>query len=175
MPYNTTTGIYTAPTGATNAAPGNVIRSGAWNTIFTDIQTALTQIGPGAFAPADGAAFVKVTPFNHTSATDLAVVVPYPPNASLFLINAARIANPGATLTSSIGLFTAVSQGGTTLVAPTNFTLIPGAGIVGNNLNLALSNNTIALSSGTLYYHLGTVAGSLAVTTDVQVSFNWIY
>lgn len=38
-------GVYTAPTGAINAAPGQVIRSATWDTIFTDIQTALTQVG----------------------------------------------------------------------------------------------------------------------------------
>lgn len=44
MPF-APTGIYTPPTGAENAVPGAVIRSVIWNTIFTDISTALTQVG----------------------------------------------------------------------------------------------------------------------------------
>lgn len=44
-----TTGIYTPPTGAENAAPGQVIRSATWNTIFTDIATALTQLGQASY------------------------------------------------------------------------------------------------------------------------------
>jgi hypothetical protein len=51
MSFNTSTGAYTAATGATTAAAGNVIRSATWNSIFTDIQTALTQLGQGTFAP----------------------------------------------------------------------------------------------------------------------------
>lgn len=38
-------GIYTAPSGATDATPGAVVRSAVWNTIFTDLSTALTQVG----------------------------------------------------------------------------------------------------------------------------------
>lgn len=48
MPF-AASGIYTAPTGATTAAPGEVIRSATWNSIFTDLSTALTQLGEGVF------------------------------------------------------------------------------------------------------------------------------
>jgi hypothetical protein len=44
MPY-ASNGVYTPPTGAENAAPGQVIRSATWNSIFTDLSTALTQVG----------------------------------------------------------------------------------------------------------------------------------
>lgn len=40
-------GIYTPPTGAEDAAPGQVIRSATWNTIFIDMAAALTDIGQG--------------------------------------------------------------------------------------------------------------------------------
>lgn len=43
MPYSN--GVYTPPTGAENASAGTVIRSATWNTIFTDISTALTTLG----------------------------------------------------------------------------------------------------------------------------------
>ena len=47
MPFNTNTGIFTPPTGAENAAPGQVIASATWNTVFTDISLGLTQLGQG--------------------------------------------------------------------------------------------------------------------------------
>ena len=45
MPYAPSTGIYTPASGAESAAPGQVIRSLTWNSIFTDLSTALTQVG----------------------------------------------------------------------------------------------------------------------------------
>lgn len=48
MPYNSS-GVYTGPTGATNQVPGNVIRSATWDTINTDVATALTQVGQQLF------------------------------------------------------------------------------------------------------------------------------
>lgn len=51
MPFNSS-GVYTAPAGATTAAPGQVIRSTTWNSIFTDISTALTQLGQQSWVAA---------------------------------------------------------------------------------------------------------------------------
>lgn len=45
MPFSN--GVYTPPTGAENATAGKVIASATWNSIFTDLSTALTQIGSG--------------------------------------------------------------------------------------------------------------------------------
>ncbi len=42
-----TNGVYTPPTGAENAAAGQVIRSATWNTVHIDISAALTTIGQG--------------------------------------------------------------------------------------------------------------------------------
>ena len=36
--------VYTPPPGAENAAPGQVVQSAVWNSIFTDIATALTAV-----------------------------------------------------------------------------------------------------------------------------------
>lgn len=44
MPFNGA-GVYTPATGATTAAPGDVIRSATWNSVFTDISDALTLLG----------------------------------------------------------------------------------------------------------------------------------
>ena len=43
-------GVYTAPSGATSAASGDVIRSATWNTIFSDLSSALTSICQGGQA-----------------------------------------------------------------------------------------------------------------------------
>lgn len=45
MPYNSSTGVYTPPLGAENAANGQIIQPTTWNSIFTDISTALTTVG----------------------------------------------------------------------------------------------------------------------------------
>jgi PPE-repeat protein len=45
MPFNTSTGIYTPPSGATTAAPGDLIKSATWDAIFTDLSSALTLLG----------------------------------------------------------------------------------------------------------------------------------
>jgi hypothetical protein len=37
--------VYTPPNGAENAFPGEIIASATWNSIFTDISNALTQLG----------------------------------------------------------------------------------------------------------------------------------
>lgn len=44
MPFNGS-GVYTPPNGAENAVPGGLIQSSVWNSIFTDISTALTTVG----------------------------------------------------------------------------------------------------------------------------------
>lgn len=40
-------GVFTMPTGATDAFPGKVIASTDWNTVHTQIQAALTALGQG--------------------------------------------------------------------------------------------------------------------------------
>lgn len=52
-------GVYTPPTGAENAAPGEVIRSATWNSIFTDISAALTLLGQQLY----GTTAVTTTPY----------------------------------------------------------------------------------------------------------------
>ena|SRR5882672_515405 len=44
MPFNIS-GIYTPPSGAESAFPGQVIASATWNAIFTDISSALSLLG----------------------------------------------------------------------------------------------------------------------------------
>ena len=68
MPYNSS-GIYTAPSGATNATPGQVIRSATWDTIFIDLSAALTQVGEQLWSHP-----VTVTS-NYTVATTVAAII----------------------------------------------------------------------------------------------------
>lgn len=44
MPFNSA-GVYTPASGATTAAPGDIIRSSIWNAIFTDLSDSLTLLG----------------------------------------------------------------------------------------------------------------------------------
>ena len=55
------TGIYTPPTGAEDATPGTVIRSATWNTVFTDIAAALTQLGMNGTKPILGTVSMLLT------------------------------------------------------------------------------------------------------------------
>lgn len=47
MPYSAD-GVYIPPAGAENAAPSQIIRSATWNSIFTDLSSALSTVGNGA-------------------------------------------------------------------------------------------------------------------------------
>src|SRR5580765_4290116 len=71
MPYNSA-GVYTPPAGATDAASGDVIHSATWNTIFSDLATALTSLGENSYINANR--YVSSGSFTVT-ATDAVVVV----------------------------------------------------------------------------------------------------
>lgn len=58
MPFNSS-GTYTPASGATTAAPGDVIKSATWNAIFTDISSALTSLGQALY----GTTTVTTTPY----------------------------------------------------------------------------------------------------------------
>lgn len=60
MSFNTSTGVYTAATGATTATAGQTIASATWNSIFTDLATALSQVGQG----------FKTAPVTYTAASN---------------------------------------------------------------------------------------------------------
>lgn len=67
-------GTYVPPTGAENAAPGEVIKSSVWNTIFTDISAALTTLGQAS--PVTATPTTLTAPGNYTvSASDRMVLV----------------------------------------------------------------------------------------------------
>lgn len=66
-------GVYTAPAGATNAIPGAVIASATWNSIHTDLQTALTALGRGCPFVL-GSSAVAFSHTGNTTETNLALV-----------------------------------------------------------------------------------------------------
>lgn len=63
-------GVYTPATGATTAAPGDLIKSATWNSIFVDISSALTLLGQQLY----GSTGVVVTPYAPVSADSLLLV-----------------------------------------------------------------------------------------------------
>lgn len=65
------TGIYTGPSGSTDAAPGDVIRSATWNTINTDYASALTTLAQNAWTPV--AATITSGPYT-IATTDAALI-----------------------------------------------------------------------------------------------------
>jgi hypothetical protein len=174
MPFGPN-GTFTPVTGATTATVGAVIKSATWNSVFTDISTALTQLGNQTFQP--------TTPFyglylvgilkgaNMNSTVDQAIAITAPtPN---YLVQAIRMVNPSRTLSAAAGgYFSAANKGGATLVA-TNQAF---SGLTTNSLNIAgnaisFTPSFIELNAGTLYLSNSTVQGT-AATCDVYVFAN---
>jgi len=58
MPF-ASSGVYTPASGAESAAPGGLIQSAVWNSIFTDISSALTLLGQQLY----GTTAVTTTPY----------------------------------------------------------------------------------------------------------------
>ena len=122
MPY-TVNGIYTAPDGATNAVPGQVIRSATWDTIFSDISTALTQVGEQLWSSP-----VTITG-NYTVATTVAsIIVNSTVTATLTLLPATEVpatkliiktltANAVVSASSNVSPLTATAAGTAILAA----------------------------------------------------------
>lgn len=69
MPFNSG-GVYTPPSGSENAQPGDIIRSATWNSIFTDIATALTLLGQQLY----GTTSVTATPYVPVTTDSLLLV-----------------------------------------------------------------------------------------------------
>ncbi len=69
MPFNGS-GVYTPTSGATSAAPGDVIRSSTWNAIFTDLSDALTLLGQQLY----GTTTVTATPYAPAATDSLALI-----------------------------------------------------------------------------------------------------
>ena len=102
MPFNTSTGVYTAPAAATDAFAGKVIASADWNAIFTDIASALTQLGQKQiiFLPRIISGSGNIT----VATTDLTILI----GASVPVINlpaSATKLNPVTIIGNASGIF----------------------------------------------------------------------
>ena len=148
MPFSPT-GIYTPPTGAENAVPGAVIRSATWNSIFTDLATALTQLGEITWVQSPR---VINTPGNFTiNTTDTAIFV---------AAHAGTIFVPSATLMQApvriLGAVSSIFSGNTSILIPS------GSDKFSNSATLTLSTTYQVV---TLYPIPGTIGGGFVTTT----------
>ena len=87
MPFDTS-GVYTPPSGSEDAAAGQIIRSATWNSIFTDIAAALTQIGENSYVHT--ARYVSSGNFTVTTTDAVVVVQGSCPTITIFDASASR-------------------------------------------------------------------------------------
>lgn len=121
MPFSGS-GVYTPPTGAENAAPGVVIRSTVWNTIFTDISAALTTLGqasPAVAAPTTLSAASAYT----VAPTDRVVLVSAA--VGTIVLGAATLRTGNVTIMGTSTLFFGTNN---VVLLPTGADKISGAG-----------------------------------------------
>jgi hypothetical protein len=177
LPFVVSTGVYTAEPGATDAVPGEVIRSATWNTIFSDLSTALTQIGQSQVPTIQnqqaslGQTIITLlrrgVNFN-AATTDTSIPVLLPSGFTYYFANAARIINTGSTptlTTATCGVFTSPGGAGSTIVAAgTSITITSNTpNVVNNAQQLTIINGTSEYySSGTLYFRVQTPQGTVA-------------
>ena len=160
MSYNSDNS-FTLPNGATNAFAGQVIASATWNSVFTDIQTALSH----------GAAYksfaLRAVNFNPSVATDVAISISIP--TSRYQVLNIVIGNASASLgAAAVGLFTAVGGGGVTIIGSTTLTVTSSLTDTAANMQAITSStaNTKAYNDATLQFRVIVAQGS-AATADV--------
>lgn len=171
MGFSTTTGVYTPPTGATNAFSGKVIASAVWNSIFTDLSSALTTLAQGGVFPIGVYAVVaKAVNFNAGN-TDTQIPIVLPPGHVNYRLETLYIANASQTLTTAtFGLFGAAGGAGTVVIAGgTAITVSTAAANSGNNMQTVAGNSSVSLNLSTLFFRVGTAQGAPA-TGDVIIS-----
>ncbi len=154
MPFNAA-GVYTPPSGATDAAPGDIIRSSTWNDIFDDISTALSEVGNIVVQQKPGSLIYVTASVNFNSSnTDTEIPITLPTSFTRFLVSAARIFGASASLTTATcGLFTAAAAGGTAVVTSGSAITVSTASANTNNNAQSLTIN----NSGTLAYTLASI------------------
>jgi hypothetical protein len=160
MPYNSD-GSFTLPTGATNAFAGQTIASATWNSVFTDIQNALSHnLGMKSFA-------VRAVNFNPSVATDIAINVSI--TTIRYRVDTIAITNASASLSAgAVGLFTAIGGGGTVVVGSFTLTVTSSLADAANNAQIVAPGGgaTTAFSDTSLQFRIITAVGS-AATADV--------
>lgn len=131
----------------------------------------------GSPATASGVAVIARGVNFNSGNTDTAIPVALPPGFSRYMVSSVRISNPSGTLTTStFGLYTAASAGGTALITAGTACTISTAseGTANNSQTVAATNSTTRSHSitntPTLYFRIATAQGS-AATADVLIAF----
>ncbi len=163
MPYNSDDS-FTLPTGATNAFSGQTIASATWNSVFTDIQTALSHnLGVRVFA-------ARAVNFNPSVIVDVPIAVSV--TTANYRVTNLTIANASATLTTSqVGLFTAVGAGGIAIIG-TGVAVTVSSSLVDTLNNIQIITPSISMRSfndATLQFRV-TIAQGSAATADVLLT-----
>lgn len=140
MPYNSD-GVYTPPLGAENAAPAQIIRSATWNTIFTDISSALSSVGNGA-AWINSPTTITSGPYT-VLPTDTVVLV----KGSVGTIALPLSASKAPGLTYIMGAASTVFGSASAVVVPTSPETVNGAATLTLSSNFQVAT-LYALSSG---------------------------
>jgi hypothetical protein len=185
MSYNTTTGVYTAATGATTATAGQTIASATWNSINSDYQTALTQIGPANLPFINGAKVYYFCTAPQTvnfaaSAGDVAtfsISSILPPGATNYRLESIRISNAQGNLNASVvSLFTAAAGGGVAVITSTATTITTSLPNTSNSSQIivAASANNVMWSATQLFLHI-TSSTATSNSADVIVGINPYY
>ena len=131
--------------------------------------------GPGTLAFTIGQTLIsfRAPAVNFNSAnTDTSVAITIPTGVSRYFVNAARVGNCSASVsTATAGLFTASGGGGVAVVTTTAMTITTAATDTNNNSQvLGVNNpNTQSYNDTTLFFRIGTAQGS-AATCDVNIS-----
>lgn len=170
MTFSPTRTFTYAQTGLTTAAAGNVIRAATWDAGWTEVQTALSQLGAGSVGYPRLIAGTSLVNFN-TANTDTAITITSP--TTLYRFVSVIFSSPTASLsTANWGLFSAAGGGGTQLFAAGQaMTITTAAANVNNNFQAVNFANvsTFAINFTTLFFRVGTAQGSPA-TANVSIS-----
>jgi hypothetical protein len=141
MPFSTSTGVYTPATGATTAAPGQLIQSAIWNGIFTDISTALTLLGRQLY----GSTPVGASSYN-VLATDTLLLVDFAGAVTIDLLAASSAAGYPITIKDTSGA-----------AHTNNITITP------NGADTIEGLTTVPINSDYGYYRLYPVSGGWVI------------
>lgn len=185
--------VYTPPSGSENAFAGQTIASATWNATFTDLSNnGLAVVGKagastikgnntnavgvvGDLTPAQAGGLVGVGMYafaargvNFSASTvpsDTTITINVP--TSRYMVDRVAITNASASLlTSIVGLYTAINQGGVT-VALSQSVLVSSslADIANGSMILVLNSASLfAFNDATLQFH---IVSGVTATADV--------
>lgn len=172
MSFVVSTGVYTAPAGATTAAAGQVLQSATWDNIFTDIQNnGLTFLGQGKLAnqiPNPSTITLYAAPVQQAvnfaaSQADIATfTINLPVSVSFYRVNSLTIYNAAGNLNSAqISLFTAANGTGTAVIGSTVITVTATAVNAANAVQIIQpSVSTLMLNVAQLFLHVSTTTAT---------------